>query len=78
MQIADWLKADYAMANWLGVDYRIVKEQLYNDDWPKKVCLIIKGQLCNNAKCARLNTRAVCTKAVWGIADGEKYFDHRK
>lgn len=60
VQIADWLEADYAMTD-QPKDNHLTKEQMYKERY--------NGNLRN------ANTKAICIKAVYGIVDGEKYFE---
>ena len=58
LQIGDWSEADCAIA-----------------DWPRRRCKTV-GQLRKgryNGKCARVDTRVICTRAVQETADGEEY-----
>ena len=64
-----WLHTDLGRANWPRVDRLKMKAAMIDQGWIDTR----KGRY--DDKCAKVDTRVICTKAVRGTIDGEKYFE---
>ena len=44
-------------------------------DWPRQQCKTVRQMRTGkyDGKRAKVVTRVICTKAIWGTADGEEY-----